>query len=187
MSIIQSNRKLKIDLNVINLKMITLNDGAELKGLNKIETDELTLIALDDSNYELDVRADDLLVTMNGDSKGDLAVKGGKLAIILNDNSTLKGDMTIKECELEVNERSEFEMDGDVEDLKLTATGSAKIKARTLRAEKVNVIAADNSEIELNATKEITLYTKDKSTFYLYGNPEIKIEGFKDSSRIIKE
>lgn len=185
--IIQSNRKLKIILNAKSLNSITLNDGAVLKGLNKIETSEMTLITLDNSTYKLDVRTDDLLITMNGTSKGDLAVKGGKLTAILNDNSTLKGDLTLEECELEVNERSDFNMEGDVEELTLTTTGSTKIKASKLRAQEANVIASDNSDISLNTATNLTIYAQGKSTIYVYGNPEMKIDGFKDSSRIIKK
>lgn len=184
---IQSSRRLNIDLDVTNLDRIILNDGSELKGLNKIESSALTLITLDTSSYNLDIGADELLVTMNGNSKGDLNVKRGDIDIILNDNSTLKGDMTLTECTLLVNERADFDMDGDVEDLKITAVGSANIRASKLRAGNVNVIASDDSEVYLNATIGLTVYAQGKSTLYIHGNPEITVEGFKDTSRLIKK
>ena len=184
---IQSSKKLKIDLTVGNLTMITINDGAELNGLNLITADTLSVIVLDNSEFKLDLKIEELQITMGGSSKGDLAIKGGKLSVTLNDNSTLKGDMTINECVLAVKERSDFDMDGDVEDLDITATESANIKAAALRAENVNIIASDDSDINVNVTKELKLYAKDKSTINLYGNPKITVEGFKDSSRLIKK
>ncbi len=186
-SSIQSSKRLKIDLTVANLDMITINDGAEINTLNKIEATSLTLVVLDNSEYKLDLKADELSVTMGGSSKGDLAFKGEKLSVTLNDNSTLKGDLTITECVLAVNEKADFDMDGDVVDLNLTITGTASVKASVLRAETVNLIASDNCDIYVNATKNLTIYAQDKSTINLYGNPEIIIEGFKDSSRLIKK
>lgn len=186
-SMIQSSKKLNISLNLTNLDMITLNDGAELSGLNKITSTTIDLFILDKSEFNLDIEADTLKIIMNDDSKGELATRGGKANITLNENSTLKGDMTMTSLSLEINERSDFDMDGDVENLDITAIGSAKIKGSVLRALTANVTASENSEIYLNATKALTLYMQEKSTVYLYGNPEITIEGFKDSSRLIKK
>ncbi len=184
---ILSSKRLNIDLDVSHLDMITLNDGAELNGINKIEATSLSIIALDNSSYKLDVSAEALKVIMNDNSKGDLALKGGTLSTILNGNSTLKGDMTINECNLEVNERSDFDMDGDVLDFKVTTTGSANIKASTLRAENVNIIASEDSELYVNATKKLVMYAQGKSTIYVFGNPEIQVDGFKDTSRLFKK
>jgi hypothetical protein len=184
---ILSSRKLNIDLTVVDLKKITLNDGAEVKGVNKLESKKLTMIVLDDSEFKLDVKADELTIIMNDSSRGTLAVKGGKLFITLDDNATLKGAMTMNECTLEINKRSDFDMDGDVEDLNLIATGSTDIKASRLRSEKANVIASNNSDIYIHVTKNLALYAEGKSNIYVYGNPEIQVDGLNDRSQIIKK
>ena len=107
--------------------------------------------------------------------------------MILNDNAFLKGDFVTDDLDLTVNKRADLDIKGDATNLKLTATGSSDIKAKKLRATYADLNASNSADIYVNATKELKVYTKGKSYVYVYGNPEIKIDGLNDKSKIIKK
>ncbi|EDM44688.1 hypothetical protein SCB49_13990 [unidentified eubacterium SCB49] len=184
---IQSSKELTLDINFIDIDKITLYDNSEVKGLNRFEMDSLSVMVLDDSEFKLDVLTDELIVTMSNDTKGDLAVKGANLNVILNDGASLKGDLTVNDCVFAFNDSSDFEMDGDAANINVTTTGDTQTDMSELRGENVSVNTSDDSEIVLNATKSLIVYAQDDSVISIYGNPDIIMEGFKDSSMLIKK
>ena len=184
---ILSSKRLNITLSVSNLEKITLEDSAEIETMNKIESKELLLIALDDSKFKIDLMVDDATITMNDNSNGDVQLKGGDAKLVLNDNTYFKGKITLNTMELEINKRADFKAKGTVEDLKITATGSTDINAEELQSEKANLIANNNADVYVFASKELKLYANGKSNIYVYGNPDIQVDGLNDKSQIIKK
>lgn len=184
---IQSSKKLELDITYTTLDEITLRDNVTLKSLNKIDLNELTFAAFDDSEYDLDINVVNGVFILNNNSKGDLKLKGGTQKMIFNENAYLKGDFTILELELEINKRADVNLKGDVVNLKLTATGTSDVKAEDLESESADIIASGKADIYVYASKTLRLYAQGKSFIYVYGNPDIQVEGLNDKSQIIKK
>ncbi len=184
---IKNSKELIIDLTFVNVDAITLIGEAELNSKNRLTFENLMFTANDDSKYELDMQAGNATFNLGQSSKGDIILKGNKTSMILNDNTFLKGDFVTDALDLTVNKRADLDIKGDATNLKLTATGSSDIKAKKLRATYADLNASNSADIYVNATKELKVYTKGKSYVYVYGNPEIKIDGLNDKSKIIKK
>ena len=184
---IKNSKELIIDLTFVNVDAITLIGEAELNSKNRLTFENLMFTANDDSKYELDMQARNATFNLGQSSKGDIILKGNKTTMILNDNTFLKGDFVTDALDLTVNKRADLDIKGDATNLKLTATGSSDIKAKKLRATYADLNASNSADIYVNATKELKVYTKGKSYVYVYGNPEIKIDGLNDKSKIIKK
>jgi hypothetical protein len=184
---IKKSKELIIDLTFVNVDAITLIGEAELNSKNRLTFKNLMFTANDDSKYELDMQVGNATFNLGQSSKGDIILKGNKTTMILNDNAFLKGDFVTDALDLTVNKRADLDIKGDVTNLKLTATGSSDIKAKKLRATYADLNASNSADIYVNATKELKVYTKGKSYVYVYGNPEIKIDGLNDKSKIIKK
>jgi hypothetical protein len=107
--------------------------------------------------------------------------------MVLNENAYLKSEMQLEDVDIEINKRADINLSGDVNNLKLTATGSTDIKAKKLKSVFADLIASNNSDIYVYASKELKLYAQGKSFVYVYGNPEIKVDGLNDKSQIIKK
>lgn len=184
---IKNSKELIIDLTFVNVDAITLIGEAELNSKNRLTFENLMFTANDDSKYELDMQVGNATFNLGQSSKGDIILKGNKTTMILNDNAFLKGDFVTDDLDLTVNKRADLDIKGDATNLKLTATGSSDIKAKKLRATYADLNASNSADIYVNATKELKVYTKGKSYVYVYGNPEIKIDGLNDKSKIIKK
>ena len=184
---IKKSKELVIDLTYIDIDAITLTGKAQLNSKNRLTFDKLLFTANDDSKYELDMHTKSATFNLGQSSKGDIQLKGDKAIMILNDNAFLKGDIVVDNLDLTVNKRADMDIDGDATNLKLTATGSSDIKAKKLRATYADLNASNSSDIYVNASKELKIYTKGKSNVYVYGNPEVKVDGLNDKSKIIKK
>lgn len=184
---IQNSKKLELNITYTSLDAITLHDNVTLETLNKVAVDELTFTALDDAEFELDILVQDAVFLLNGDSKGDVQLKGGKAKMAFNENSYLKGDLNLETLEVEINKRADVSLEGDVASLKLTATGTSDVKAKDLESETANLIASGKADIYVYASKTLDLYAQGKSNIYVYGNPDITVDGLNDKSQIIKK
>jgi len=184
---ITGSKKLEINLTFKNLKAITLLHDSELTATSKLTLPELQFTASDDAKYDLDITTETASLFLNNGTKGDLLLKGNKLKMILNENAFLKGNIVLDELEITVNKRADLDLSGDVTRLQLTATGSSDIKAKKLRTTYANLNGSNSADIYINTSKELDLYMQGKSDVYVYGNPEIKVSGMNDKSKIIKK
>ena len=178
--------KLQIEDNLkVNIAQ-TLDNGYHLKtDENLVEVVRFEVI--DDAKFDLDITTETAMLFLNNGTKGDLLLKGNKVKMILNENAYLKGDLVSDELEITVNKRADLDLSGDVTHLQLTATGSSDIKAKKLRTTYANLNGSNSADIYINTTKELELYMQGKSDVYVYGNPEIKVTGMNDKSKIIKK
>lgn len=183
---VTSSKAFEINLTFDNIDQIILNGEAKLTSKNRLEFETLSFAAADDASYELDLKVGNGTFNLTDHSKGDIVLKADKATMILNENAFLEGDFVADDLDLTVNKRADMRLKGDVDNLKLTATGSSDIKANKLRAAYADLNASNSSDIYVNATKELKIYTKGKSFVYVYGNPEIKVDGLNDKSKIIK-
>ena len=184
---IKKSKELTIDLTFVDLDAITLTGNASVNSKNRLTFTDLMFTATDNSSYELDMQVETSTFNLGESSKGDIQFKGDSAIMILNDNAFLKGDIVVDQLDLTVNDRADMAITGDATDMKLTATGSSDIKAKKLRATYVDLNASNSSDIYVNAAKELKIYTKGKSYVYVYGNPEIKVDGLNGKSKIIKK
>jgi hypothetical protein len=184
---ITKNKKLEINLNFKDISQLVLKDDAEVKSLNKLDFRNLDFIALNNASYDLDIKADSSSFTLEKSTKGKLLLAGFESIMTLNENAYLKGTISLEFADILINKRSDMNLSGDIENLNLTATGSADIKAKNLKTSYTNLKSSNTSDIHVYVSKELVIYAKGKSSIYVYGNPEIKVDGLNDKSQIIKK
>ncbi len=183
---ITSSKSLEIYLSCKALNKITLLNDAELLGQNVINGEDLLIVCFDNSKFDLDVNSKVFSLQLNNSSKGKLNLRSINTAMVLNDNSSLKGSVSIDNLELTLNKKADMNIEGNCDNLNLVSSGSTDIKAKDLLATNVIINASNSSDIYVRASKILSLYAKGKSNVYVYGNPEIKVEGLNDNSQIIK-
>lgn len=184
---IKKSKDLIIELTFVDVNSITLVAESKVNSKNRSTFENLMFTANDDSKYELDMQVKNGTFNLSQGSKGDIVLRGDKATMILNDNAFLKGDLVMDNLDITVNKRADLDIKGDATSLKLTATGTSDVKAKKLRATYADLNASNSADIYVNATKELKVYTKGKSNIYVYGNPEIKVDGLNDKSKIIKK
>ncbi|RMA58598.1 GIN domain-containing protein [Ulvibacter antarcticus] len=184
---ITSSKKLEINLTIDGVDEIILRDDSVLESMNRLSFKTLDFTAYNNASYKLDMDADDATFVLNKSTNGELLMRGNKAKMILNENAYLDAEMQMEYLDVEINKRADINLAGDVTNLKITATGSTDIKAKKLKSVFADLIASNTSDIYVFASKELKLYAQGKSYVYVYGNPEIKVEGLNDKSQIIKK
>jgi len=184
---ITSSKSLEIYLTCKELNKITLLNDAELIGQNVINGEDLLLLCFDGSKFDLDVNSKVFTLQLNNASKGKLNLRSINTAMVLNDSSFLNGSISIDNLDLTLNKKADMTIEGNCDNLNLMTSGSTDVKAKNLLATNININASNSSDIYVRASKSLSLYAKGKSNVYVYGNPEIKVEGLNDKSQIIKK
>ncbi|MBP0902323.1 GIN domain-containing protein [Mariniflexile gromovii] len=184
---ITSSKSLEIYLTCKELNKITLKNDAELNGQNNLNANDLMVVCLDDSKFDLDVNSNKFALQLNSSSKGKLKLKSVETNMALNDNSYLKASLSIDDFDLNMSKKSDMDIQGNCNNLNLITSGSVDVKAKNMLVTNANINASNSSDIYVYASKYLSLYAKGKSYVYVYGNPEINVEGLNDKSQIIKK
>lgn len=184
---IVSSKKLEIYLTSTSLETITLGENSKLLGQNNLRLTSLEMLCSDGTDFDLDIQSSDLVLLMNGNANGKLKLRSTDATMTLNDNAYLKGSISSENFNLTLNKRADMNIEGSSDHLNLIATGSSDVKAKNLKATNAMINASNTSDIYVYASKYLSIYAKGKSFIYVYGNPEIKVEGLNDKSQIIKK
>ena len=184
---ITSSKKLEIDITTNGVEEITINGTSKLTSKNKLIFDTLDFTVKDNASYKLDIEANDATFVLNNSTQGSLMMRGTNLKLVLNDNAFIKADVQLAQLDAEINDRADINLEGDAGDFNLITSGSTDVKAKKLRTETANLNASNTSDIYVTVTKDLTLYAQGKSNIYVYGNPNIKVDGLNDKSQIIKK
>ncbi|MBP9601984.1 MAG: DUF2807 domain-containing protein [Lutibacter sp.] len=183
---ITSSKKLEINLTVAGLEKITLREDAKLEGQGRLNLPSLTMVAYDDAKFKLELNANNSYFRMTKGVKGELILSGDKSVMMFDDKSSVKGEVHLKELEIKMNDKSDLELLGDVTDLKFVGASNTSLKGKDLRTTTTDLNLSDGSNAHVDTNKMLTINARDNSSVYVYGQPEIKIEGFNDKAQIIK-
>ena len=184
---ITSSKKLELNLTVGEVDKITLREDAVLTGQGSLNMPSLSMIAYDDAKFKLELNATNSYFRITKGVKGELIVTGDKSIMMFDDKASVKGEVHLKELELKMNDRSDIELAGSVDDLKVVGISNATLKGKDLRTVTTNLNLSDGSNAQVDTSKTLIINAKDNSSVHVYGQPEIKIEGFKDKAQILKK
>lgn len=184
---IQARKALNLTIYYNTLKALTIMDDVALECADKIEGDAMVFIAMDNAKFELDFEINDTTINLNGNARGELILKGEKVTMMLSDSAAIDGDFKVAIVESELKDKSDAKLKGNANTLTITASDNTDIKTEGIQATTVKATIRDNAEAWVHATKEFTLYAKDKTTLYLSGEPAITIEGFTDKTKLVKK
>lgn len=184
---ITSSKELKLTLYYKILHAITIKEGVTLETANKVTSDTMTFIAVDNTKFKVDFDTQNTTVNINDDAKGELQLKGDMLSLMVSDNGSIQGDVKVDEMTLSTTSRADVKLSGGMSTLKVTAADDTDVLLQEIKTDDAAVITSDNADVHVYASAAFTLYAKGKSTVYLYGNPSVKVDGFADHAKLIKE
>ena len=183
---ISNSKEVVIHLSYNNLREIKLHNKAKVVSRNLERFDEFILKTYDDSKFDLNVSLTNGSFEMSGGSSGKLILKGTESKFTLKDNAKIKGSMVLDQCAIQINNKADMDLSGNVETLNIIAGGSAKVDGESLKTTETEISSSEDSDIEVYATKRLKLFAKGKSKIYIYGDPEIEVVGFRDKSELLK-
>lgn len=183
---ITSSKKLEIDLSVINLQNLILKNGAKVSGKGRISTNKFSILAHDNSKFDLDVETDDMKIDLRQNAGGKLVALAKSMEVTLSGRTDMKASLNSNDVLINMNDSSDFSVEGDAEFANIKLNKSAKLNARNLRVKNAELFTANSSDVYVNASKSIGVIAKGKSNIYVYGKPAVDVNQFNDKAKIIK-
>lgn len=184
---ITSSKKLEIALNFENIEHITLKNDAQVKGEGRFESKVLYLNAYNSSKFELDLEADEVIITMQRNAGGKLKTRSINTTIVMNDRTDLKASVQAEKTTVTLTKSAQLDLEGDSDAVAFNLKDTSELDARKLKASNADLYTSNSSDVYVYAGKNLELYAKGKSDIYVYGDPKIEVKGLTDKSRIIKK
>jgi len=167
---------------------IKIKEKAKVFNEDELELKTIQIETADKSSAELNLTLkDELRINALGKSEIKLKAEASKGIFVLDEDSELEAKIDIKKLNLKVSNSAYAKLEGEVEELSLTATDKAEIKASELKVKEANVKVKNKAEVHLNISNNIVLSLSGKSETYLYGSPKIKLKSFNDNAVLYKK
>ena len=180
-------KKFELTLYLTNLEEVTLNDSSELTNNEYFISNNVLINLNDKSKGKLMFDAPKITLNANDHSKGDLLFKSENISINAQESTKLTLGITGNHFEANVNQKSNMEIEGKVDDATIVVNNSAKVKASNFKISATKIEANDAAYVYINALKNIEISAKGKSKVYLYGNAKINLTEFKDNASLFKK
>ena len=184
---ITSSKKLEISLTVTELEHLILKNDAKVKGEGRFTSDKFYLNGYNSSRVDMDISADDVTITLQRDAGGKIKVKSENTSIIMNDRTDLKAYVIADKVRVTLNNSANLDMDGDADYAAFNLKKTSNLNARKMKVSSADLYTSNNSDVHVNATRNLEIYAQGKSNVYVYGNPKVEIKGLTDKSKIIKK
>jgi hypothetical protein len=184
---ITSNKKLKIQLDFINIEHITLKNDAEIEVKGKMVAKVLHLSAFNGSKFDMDVNVKELQVNLQNNAGGKLKARSTNATINMDGRTDLKANIVTETTTVNMAKTAELTLEGDSNSVAFDLKDSAALDAKKMKVSSVNLYTSNNADVYVYASKNLELYAEGKSNIYVYGDPKIEIKGLADKSKIIKK
>ena len=184
---IASSKKLKIQLDFINIEHITLKNDAEIEVKGKMEAKVLHLSAFNGSKFDMDVNVEELQVNLQNNAGGKLKARSTNATINMDGRTDLKANIVTETTTVNLAKTAELTLEGDSNSVAFDLKDSAALDAKKMKVSSVNLYTSNNADVYVYASKNLELYAEGKSNIYVYGDPKIEIKGLADKSKIIKK
>lgn len=126
----------------------------------------------------------ELKLSQNSNCK--VNIQSDTLAIDLGDKSELLGKINSEQVKLNLYKNADATLEGNTNNFTTTLVGSTKLSASKFFSNYLKINQELKSSATVNVLKEIKVYLKDNSKIYIYGTPEVIVEGIRDYAQIHK-
>ena len=185
---IVSKKKLEINLNVKEVKHLILKNDVQVSGQGQLKSSSVMYInAYNSSKIDLDVQADDVVVTLQRNAGGKLKADSRNTTIVMNDRTDLKATVIAKKARVTLTKSAQLDLRGDADFAAFNLKGSSNLNSRKMKVSSVDLYTSNSSDVYVHASKNLELYAQGKSKIYVYGDPKMEIKGLTDKSKIIKK
>ena len=170
-----------------DFKSVIVRNDATITALSEIELDEITFKTYDSSKLFVNSKSTEFTLIMDDKSKAELNSKADKTTITLSKTAKLKALLTSKDLTFDMYQKSESEIEGDVQNLKLRLDNNAKFTGKKLTSRNAEVISEAYTNASLNVSENLILEASGKSEIEVYGDQKIDLKRFVDNAVLMKK
>lgn len=183
---IVNSKKLDITLSLNNLEYIYLKDDAELKNEKTFETSAINIDAQNSSKFDLDLNSKQASIKMKSDARGKLKLRADDLVINMSDKTNLDADINVDANSTSLANNAKLRLDGNADRVSFSTIDSSELDAKRMKVSTAEVTTTKDSEVHIDARKNLSIDARDKSKIFVYSEPRIDIKKFADRAELLK-
>ncbi len=184
---ITSSKKIDINLKVKNLEGITLKENTKIEGKAQFTSETMSINAYKSSQFKLDLKADDITVTMQDNARGTLKAHTTNTTIVMTDKTDLDANIKAEQTTVTLTKSAEIKLEGDSDFVTFSLNDSAELNAKKMKISSASLHASKNVKVYITVKKSLELYALDNSNIYIYGDPKIDMKELSGKAKIIKK
>lgn len=169
------------------LKNIALADDVELESLQDLYVNDFQLETKDDSKAFLTITATNFNLIHGDDARAEINLTAQEVYFQLNQSSKIEALVNTPLFKVDIYEKADARIDGDIQDFQLRADQSSKFDGEDLNCVRANVLSQGNSQSAVNVSETLELVAKGDSKTEIYGQPSIKLNELADEAVIAKK
>lgn len=183
-----SAKKFSVRINYAdNLKLVIAKNETKIFALNDLQLESITIKNYGKSSSFLNVNATDFTLILNDKSKAEINIKAQNTVFEISKSAELKSLLTTNEFKLDMYEKSEAQIEGDVVNGKFRLDNNANLTGKKLTCKTLEIISEHYAKSNVNVVNEITIESSGKSEIELYGEPKIIMKKFSDNAILLKK
>ena len=185
---ITSKKELDIRITYTDaLNLIETKEDGQISTINTIDIPELTVKATGSSKMFLTLKSDMFKFINSDKSKAELNVTANTSTLELSDNSKLEALINSTDIKIDLYQRADAKIEGDVDTLNIRADNNTNFIGRNLTSNICTVLAEGSSDVYIQAIEEVIIDATGSSEVYLYDNPKITINKFEGTVKLHKK
>jgi hypothetical protein len=183
-----SAKKFSIRVNYNNnLKLVSVKGEAKLHALAAIELENITIKNYDRSASYLNADCNFFTLILNDKAEAELNLKAQNTILELSKDSELKALVASPEVKLDMYQNSDARIEGDAETVKMRLDNSSFLAASKFTTKTLELTIEGYSKSEVNVTNDIIISAAGKSEIRLFGEPQIEITKFTNTTTLYKK
>lgn len=182
---ITAKKKLEIIINYRELESITMENG-KMNSDDVISADELRIKTSGPSRLELNANSTITHLAMEGISSGDFNFASDSIDVQLTDRIDTRIYVVGESTHVSMQKNATARLEGTTDSLQVLLYGNANLKAERCEATSVKAFLEESPDANIYAITNFELSSRGSSRVNLYGNPEVKIAEFLDTSKLHK-
>lgn len=169
------------------LKLITAKNESSIKALADLELENITIKNYDYSKSFLNVKANYFALVLNDKSEAEINAKADNTSIELSKNAELKALITSPELKLDMYQKSQAEIEGNVNNAKMRLDNYAVLTAKKLVIATLELSTESYAKSFINVTNTLNLAASGKTETELLGESKIQITKFLNNATLYKK
>ncbi|MBT8303215.1 MAG: DUF2807 domain-containing protein [Bacteroidia bacterium] len=169
------------------LNLIETEESGQVSSTRTLEFPELTIKATGTSRLFLTLKSDMFKFINSDRAKAELNVTSNVATLELSDNSKLEALINATDIKVDLYQRADAKIEGDVDTLNIRADNSTNFIGKELTSNSCTVLAEGSSDVFIQAIEEVIIEATGSSEVYLYENPKITINKFEDTVKLHKK
>lgn len=182
---VTGRKQLQIRVRYNELNAITVRAGS-ISVSEPVTSDLLSVRTEAGGRLQLNARVPRLLLRMQDQSSGDFNIESDSLEVVLTNRAEARIYQVNEEMELTMGDQSDALIEGTAGTMTLKMEAGSKLRAERLEADTIKASLGGTASAYLHPTGLFELSSKESPNIYLFGDAEINIVEFGDTSVLYK-